>query len=618
MEMHNTHNTHNLTYSSSEAQYDKNNESSSSSSNKEYFEKNESETKWSKIIRVNSSKTLSNSILNEEEINVSNKSYNEQQKDIGIKSKVIKKIKKKGKYKNKKNNKKGFKNYLGQKFRILDNGIIVKNLNKLKKDIKPSMKLNHFFSPKNKDNKSIQMLKNTNNVNYNNMNSFIPKFKKVKNDSFQLMYIKRPDRSFITKLCKYKKNKLKKNKEIKKSNHSSSVQTTIGLFSKNQPYSSRITPMSTLIAQKKEKKSAKSKYLIRNKNQIIDNPDNKLFSLSAASVEKMSVNSNDSLFNSKSNNLIMNNRLKKRPLSSINIPRNEIDLNKKGSKIDNFGITRYNKSSNIRKTGPISSIINSQINQSDKIQIDSNENIMYENADFINQFRELKNAFEIIDNNNNNFIKKMNNYNSINDFKNKYYNTLREKNNKKAIKSKKLFSAKLNKNSYNYLYDKQIIPSYNYVSQNQFEDEKQSKQTKFCSNCIYQKHFGNEQNCPLCVTLKEHNKLREKKLSNKNYYFPFKNKYETNNSFQRSFKKRKNQFINFSTEKMMNNNQIYQNYIRNKDNKNSFTNTFYLNNIYSSPNIRKKSIKNEMKNKEIQKNRSNIFNKYNAIHKYFG
>ena len=509
---------------------------------------------------------------------------------------------------------------------MLDNGIIVKHLTKLKKEISPVIKMNHFLISKDEKNKNLQLLNNERNINNNNnnINTFYPSFRHVKKDSFQLMFIKRPNRSFFTKICKYKKTKYKKNKSFKKLNHSSSAQTTIGVPSKNYAYSSRITPMTTLIVPKKEKERSKS--LIRNKNnQVIDISENKLFSLSTTSVKKLSVNSNGSLYFNKSNNILMNNNLKKRPLSSINIPRNEIDKNLKYSKIDNFDITTYNKSYNVTKTRPISSMMNSQVNQSDRMKIDNNEIIIYENANFMNQFKELKNAFETFEDNNinnnnknyfnkNNFIIKENNFNN-----NHYYNTLRENHNKEIIKSRKLNSAKLNKTSYHHFYHKEISPLYQLEYQNKYEDEKQSKQNKYCNNCGYQKHFGNEKNCPICITLKEQNKLREKKLSNKYYYFPFKDKYEINNSFHTSFKRNKNSFMNFTTEKILDNNNFYQKYINiNKGNKNSFNNTINLNNMYNSPrNLRKKFIENKMKYKEMKRNRSNIYNEYDAVQKYF-
>ena len=75
MENCNTHNTHNLSYTSSEAQYNLNNKTSSSSSEEECIEGNKSQNEWSKIIRCNSSKAITNGILSESEINITNKSY---------------------------------------------------------------------------------------------------------------------------------------------------------------------------------------------------------------------------------------------------------------------------------------------------------------------------------------------------------------------------------------------------------------------------------------------------------------------------------------------------------------------------------------------------------------
>ena len=624
MEIHNTHNTHNLTCSSSYSQNGKNNESLSLSSNIEYIEKNKPKTRWSKIFKNNSFKTLNNSILNEEEINITNKSYEEKKKSDGNKSKIDKKYINKGKYnkyKKEKNYKKGMKNYSGQNFKILSNGIIVKILNKLKKDNKPTKELNQILLQKDKINRNIQILKNTNTnyEKYNNFHNFVPKFQESQNNSIQMMNIKKPNLSFLTKICKYKN---KRFKEIKKLNRSSSAKTKIRMGYKNHPNSFRINPI--IIVPKKEKE--KPNILFRNKNKNIDNSDNKLYSLSSTSFKKFHANS---LYLSKSNNIITNNQLKKRPLSSINIPKSEIHLNIKGSKMDNCDNTKQNESYNILKARPISSMMNSQLNQSDKEQMDNNnEENIYKNADFMNQLKELKNAFEIRDNNNiiindfnNNCIKQKYNHNLINNY-NSNFNTTRVNQNKEIVKSRTLKSERLNKSNPHYLHPKKMLTLYDYENKNKFEDEKQSKQNKYCHNCEYQKHFGNEKNCPLCMTLKEQNKLREEKLSNKNYYFPFKDKYESDFSFQSSFRKDKNLFINFTNEKSMNNSNFYLKYINiNKDNKSSFNNTFYLNYIYNgqnnSNNIRQKFMRKKLKCKKTKKNGYNIFCKYDAIHKYF-
>ncbi len=91
------HITHNLSCSSSEAQYPLNikddNSSSSSSSPQIYFEKNKSQIEWSKIIINNNSHTISNRIMNEEEINITNKSYEEIPREEEKKEKKINKKK---------------------------------------------------------------------------------------------------------------------------------------------------------------------------------------------------------------------------------------------------------------------------------------------------------------------------------------------------------------------------------------------------------------------------------------------------------------------------------------------------------------------------------------------
>ena len=103
------HITHNLSCSSSEAQYPLNikddNSSSSSSSPQIYFEKNKSQIEWSKIIINNNSHTISNRIMNEEEINITNKSYEEIPREEEKKEKKInKKNKSTSKSKNKSKN----------------------------------------------------------------------------------------------------------------------------------------------------------------------------------------------------------------------------------------------------------------------------------------------------------------------------------------------------------------------------------------------------------------------------------------------------------------------------------------------------------------------------------
>ena len=590
MENCNTHNTHNLSYTSSEAQYNLNNKTSSSSSEEECIEGNKSQNEWSKIIRCNSSKAITNGILCESEINITNKSYedNKENKLINKSNKTIYE----GKYKSKKKkNKKIRKRYnLDGKFIMLENGILVKNLNKERMKIKQPLQKNLFLIQKEKTTNKPRMINNP----------FLSKFRKNNSDSFQVIFIKRPKRSFITKICKYKNIKPKKVKEFKKFGQSSSAHNSIGIGSK-LPNSSRLTPIPSTIIRNNEK--GRFETLIRNKNQIIDNSENKFASLSTTSIKKVTKNSNTSLCFSKSNNLLFNH-LKKRPLSSVE--RKENYYNLKNSKIDNFDLTNYNKSYNNIKTRPISSMMNSQINQNDKS--------IYDNVNFIKEFKELKSAFETCDYINND--KTLNNF----DIYNNYYNTLRQSKDKDIYRKRKLKSVSDSNNSYQYqqIYKNGITPLIDLENKNKFEEEKNIKHSKCGNNIMYQKHFGNDKTCPICVTMKEQNHLREEKLNNKTYYFPFKDKYDSNYSFPNNFKKQNNSFINFTTEKRF---KIGSNYINlfntKKDNVRGFLNPFNLNNIINSPqNVRKKIMRNKFKY-QIKRNKSNIIDKYNFIQKYF-
>ena len=133
MEMPYSHNTHNLSESSSEEQNDKKNDKYTSSSDKEYYIKNDSEIEWANIIKRNNIiKPANHSILNESEINLSNNYRLEQlkKKDLNFKVKNIQVNQ--NQEQDDSNNNKDCKNILGNNFRVLNNGFIVKNLNKFK------------------------------------------------------------------------------------------------------------------------------------------------------------------------------------------------------------------------------------------------------------------------------------------------------------------------------------------------------------------------------------------------------------------------------------------------------------------------------------------------------
>ena len=182
MEMPYSHNTHNLSESSSEEQNDKKNDKYTSSSDKEYYVKNDSEIEWANIIKRNNIvKPANHSILNESEINLSNNYRLEQlkKKDLNFKVKNIQ-VNQNQEQDDSNNSNKDSKNILGNNFRVLNNGFIVKNLNKFKKGTIQSMDVNPFCpSEKEKNLINIKMSNNPNHIN-NNINCFYPKYKKVK------------------------------------------------------------------------------------------------------------------------------------------------------------------------------------------------------------------------------------------------------------------------------------------------------------------------------------------------------------------------------------------------------------------------------------------------------
>ena len=632
------HQTHNISYSSSEPQYklNRNGESSSSSSENDIFSKNKSRNDWSNLLIIDNSKPISKRILSEEDLKMTIKSYednlkvkenNEIMKNKNTRSKSKSKSKSRSKnknknkilsFKNKINKNKLMDNYSGKKVIVLNNGVILKNMNKLKHIKNPEFQVNEFYISKpQKLNKDIIPLDN--NIIPNNLiqenNDIIPNSnlnlllkqieEKQREDTFHINYIKRPNRSFITKICQYKNQPTKKIREFKRLNSSS------GRYKKLKSSSTQLTPVSTVPKTNRQKKKLKT-FVNTKIPKLIENMDNKYPSLSSTSYKKFTINSNASLFFSKSNNPIKNNNFTKRPLSSINVVRKEININFKGIKNDNYNNTYYNKSYNMPKTKFISSVMSTNGEKSSKLKINDSKNIIYENTDFIKQFKELKNAFDFYSENNNN-LKDENNYEG----KNFNFKTFREnpdnikKENHQGEKKivRKLNSAKIRKNSYHIFYPKEISPLYNYKSGANFEEEeeKQSKPKFFCSKCGYQKHFGNENNCPICVTLKESNQLREENLSNIKYYYPFKDKNESYYNLKTGVRNHSSSF-----------NNIF-NIINEKSETKILNNPYYINNMFLDPNYKKKKIPGiKQMYKRKQKNRNNTFEKFGVLQKYFG
>ena len=74
----------------------------------------------------------------------------------------------------------------------------------------------------------------------NNLEKLLKINEEKKNDSFHIIYIKKPNRSFMTKICQYKNHKHKKDRLFKKLNSSSAIND------KKNPKSCRLTPVSTI------------------------------------------------------------------------------------------------------------------------------------------------------------------------------------------------------------------------------------------------------------------------------------------------------------------------------------------------------------------------------------
>ena len=605
------HYTHNISCSSSEIQHEKylNNGNSSSSSDKNNIEKNKSPNEWSKLLLIDRSKRTSNDVINEEEINITVKSFGENKKDNENKGNL--KGKKKGK-------KKFHYKYLGKNCIMLSNGIIVKNV-KLKKEEKPKMKMNQFIIARPKNNKD-----NNNNLNSMIKKAFIPDIYNNKNETnagshlelllkqkeeraklgcFQMIYIKRPNRSFITKICKYKNQNSKSFKQIKKLN------SNLGIYNKKRLNSAGVSPVRIAARQKSIPKTK----LQKNKPIMNDNCDTKLGTLSTTTCKKNTMISNASALLNKSNNYLSNIRLtnnalsnnnnnknKKRPLSSFNVVRNEVNINIRSTKVDNYDInTTYNKSSNLQKTKMVSTIL-----------IDSKEypgeinNMMFNNKDFMNQFKELKNDFELYGNKNNN---NLNILKTFEDKKNQAYKKkpeymMIEDNNNEDRIIRKINTAKFKGNSYHKFYPKELSPLFNYKNRNNFEDEKQNKQLNWCIKCGYKKHFGSEKNCPICLMIKEQNHLKEENLSNKKYYFPLKFKFDKNNYAQKTFRKYEN----------------YENNINNLFNPKNEDENFKshnINYIFSSPN--NMNFQKNKNNKDLKRSKSGIIDDYYFLQEYF-
>ena len=678
------HHTHALSYTSSEEhsyQLDKNISTKNISSENEYYSKEEEKNDWSNII-VNNFKEMkntmgmqgesfnlndfSNSQENEEKNKNADKSKNNDKnknksRDIKLikKKEILKnkskdkkpdKIKEKNISKNKNNSpinkkeitskkekleknakiekkeKKEKKEPKLPKFTVLDNGIVMKRINQ-----QNAPDENNIINER-----KIKMMKE------DIIKDYLSHYNKSEKPP---MIINKPKRSFITKKYVYKKkrkDRFKNKNYIKKKTYSNVHTASYGNYNK-LTVKSRSTSSSAKPNPKRPIAKSKTILLNRNPNNNIDKLEDKFSSLSTITAKKFSINNNSNLFFNSSNN--NKNIIQKRPLSSFNVIRKEIDINLKSSKIDN---SFYNKSFNIQKTCQISSItnLNSNIKNNNNININNNrKKIIYENKNFFNELKDLKNAFELSDNNiiiNNNTNNINNEINIIDNNTNKFNNEINiidnnfsERINKKVflkhnsenninkdaliIKKRKLNSAKVRGKSYNYFYPKDPSPLFiEFNNKKNINNEVKKENSNVCKKCQFKKHFGCEKNCPICINMKEKNKLKEKKLSNISYYFPFKDKNNTNNSIQNSFRSNNNS-INSQKIKQIINHDSFINFINIKMENlipMDYYNPFYLNSIHTTLNKKKKNKFINTKQIKNDKNKK-ISNKYNALQNYF-
>ena len=270
MKNHNhNHNTHNLSVISSETCSYKNETNSMHSSYLEYIEGNKAKNEWAKLLKnISNLKQSNNKIIDEEEIDITKNYY---EKQSSIKSNQSNEKNDKEKIKDKNNIKKNEKNnniesripdYLKGKYHFLDNGIILRDVNKANNSIKIKKNLNTFL---------IQKEKGNNNDDNSIKNNFYRKLKMLeKKTPFQIKCIKKPDRSFITKIVKstrLKPIKIKKFKKIYK-NSSSLKKNPYLINNVSKPGSERLIPISKKTINKLEESKNILKKVVKSKKSL--------------------------------------------------------------------------------------------------------------------------------------------------------------------------------------------------------------------------------------------------------------------------------------------------------------------------------------------------------------
>ena len=686
MELKNTHDTHNLSCSSSESHHSYrfgNNSSSKMNSQDDIFLlKKEEKNNWSQIINDDYTNVIDNELFGTDRYNNTN---NKDKKDFNkrrrvensnmksrtfsrnkikkeIKEKLFKKEKKsqkkekkenqlkvdkkksKGKKekikeenKDKKEKQEKEKEEKDEKYRLLKNGILVKKIKKIKDDnqTQNSQYISQYNTKYNSQHNSQY------NIHFDSTNAIKEKIEESQNLNYldnknsdnndNIRQIKKPSRIFITKFSFKKTLKNIKNKKniYEKNNKNSSQNINVLSMDDNKNVDKILQRSFSSVYSSVNRKKRKSKTTLISKNinnnnnknynnkndnnNKIDKFEEKIISLSNKSPKQLCISNSHLFFNS-----INNNYTRKRPLSS-NIIKKEIDINLKSSKNDNSFYNKSFNSLNVQRVYQISSVINLNKNYTPKKK-EINE-IIYENKYFFNQLKELKNAFELSDNNidtkiNRHIFSEINNRNNKN-----HTNSEKNNDNHNIIKKKNI----IDENKYNVLYPSPLFFEFSNINYNNNMDEFSKNENKnYCScKCDYKKHFGSEQKCPLCVSRKEGNKLMERQLSNLSYYFPFKNKYNNNNLMHKkmhnSFKKRINNTYKLKYmdyESLIN----FVNTNKNKEKnipENNYYNPFNLNKINGDITKKNKTATKVNSVRHIKRDKNKIHKKYKALQAYF-
>ena len=492
------------------------------------------------------------------------------------------------------------------KYTLLNNGILIRKIKTLN-----GQNFNNYINRTNvkKNNINNYNYKNNNNDDNRNIKSAKKLYFYEDNKDNKIKYIKKPKKCFMTKyFMKKRKKKIftakARSNSMPKNEYSNKKKIlNVPKYNKLTTKKIKTSEMKTNIDSTIPTQTRKSKVSInRNIKYQFDKFDEKFPSLTTITAKKYSINSGINLFYNSSNKKTMN---QKRPQSSYNVIKKEIDFNVKSSKNNNTSF--YNKSFSMQKTCQISTFIKNK------------KEIMYENKYFLDDFKDLKNAFELSSNNN---IMPRKNIMSAKVRKKIKFEDKNSNNKKRDFhlfdKAKKLLSDKNIVKSYKYIYPKDPSPLF-VEFHNANNSGNEIKINNNVCKCGYKKHFGNEEKCPICISVKEKNIIREKKLSNLNYYFPFKDKNNTTASLQNSFRSWNNSFSNKNY-----NCKKYENFInyempkKDKDLPVNLYSPFYYTKInIASANNRAINNKFKVNNlKQIKSDKKIKLNKYEVLKEY--